>query len=176
MGRLKPFLWAVTLVGVWLVASADVAPEPYDGWTPYFMERSELERSVSYHSGEREMADPGKIWIAGSTIYVVERYKGVHIIDNTNPDAPQRTGFIVAPGCMDVAVKGNFIYLDNAVDLVAFDMTRKLETERLEYYFPEPVSPSGDRYHRDYYNGHHGLQSDMILVGWKKVLKAEERP
>jgi hypothetical protein len=168
MKRLKPFLFAAVMVGVWLIASSDTAPyyDPYDGYKPYFMERAELERSVGYSAGEREMADPGKLWVSAdnNTIYVVERYKGVHIIDNTNSANPTQTGFITAPGCIDLAIKGDIIYLDNAVDLVAVSLTTHRETERLKGYFPEPLSPNGYSYYQ--YNS--SRPDDMILVGWKK--------
>jgi hypothetical protein len=151
------------LVGVWFVASSDIAPDRYGNYTPFFMERSELERSVSYSDEVRQMVNPGKIWINtnGDKIYVVEKYKGVHIIDNSNPEFPRQTKFITAPGCMDVAVKDNIIYLDNAVDLVAFDLTSGEVTERLKDFFPAPVSPNGQQYNS-------GVDG-MILVGWKGV-------
>jgi hypothetical protein len=168
MVRAKPFLWGVILVGTWLLASSDIPLERYGDWAPYFMTRPELENSVSLAGKSRDMVNPGKIWIAGNRIYVVERYKGVHIIDNTDPAAPRQINFIVAPGCMDVAVKDKIVYLDNSVDLVAFDMATGSVTKRLKNYFPEPVSPSGSHYRND--------SSDMILVGWKPIEKEEGRP
>jgi hypothetical protein len=167
MGRIKPFILGVMMVGVWLLTSSDIAPDPFGGWTPYFMDRAELERSVFYADDAEEMTDPGKIWTTTDRIYIVERYRGVHIIDNTDPANPLPEGFIVAPGCMDVAIKGGVIYLDNAVDLVAFDLEAGVVTQRLKDYFPEPASPTGRVYH-DY-------NSDMILVGWKRTQTQSER-
>ncbi len=166
MRRVRPLLWVVLLAGVWMLTSSDIMPEQYGGWTPYFMQRADLEKSVKMASGAREMVDPGKLWIAGDKIYVVERYKGVHIIDNSDPANPRTTGFLIAPGCMDVALKGDVIYLDNAVDLVAFNLATGAETSRLKNYFPMPASPIGDRYY--------GNPDGMILVGWKQVTKNEE--
>jgi hypothetical protein len=169
MRQVKPLLWITTLAGVWLLTSFDTVSDRYREWIPYFMKRAELEKSVFVDTGTREMVNPGKIWIAGDSIYVVERYKGVHVIDNTDPANPRQAGFLVAPGCMDVAVKGGVLYLDNAVDLVSFDLARRAETSRLKNYFPEPVSPAGDRYNRG--------GSEMILVGWKQstINDEEER-
>ncbi|MDR2882859.1 MAG: hypothetical protein LBU98_03685 [Alistipes sp.] len=166
MKRVKPLVWGVLLAGVWMLASSDVMPDRYGGWAPYFMQRADLERSVKMAPEAREMVDPGKLWIAGDKIYVVERYKGVHIIDNSDPANPRPTGFLIAPGCMDVALRGDVIYLDNAVDLVAFDLSTGAETSRLRNYFPPPASPVGDRYHNFDYGS-----SDMIPVGWKRVVR-----
>jgi hypothetical protein len=156
------------LAGVWLLASSDIAVEPRNKWVPYFMTRSDLERSVSRAGEARAMENPGKIYIYGDNIYVVERYKGIHVISNADPRNPRRTDFITAPGCIDVAVSGKIIYLDNAVDLVAFDMEAGTVTKRLKNYFPEPVSPAGDSYH-------YGSTEEMILVGWKQNEKKEGR-
>ncbi len=168
MGRAKPVLWCAILAGVWLLTSSDIVPSQYSGWTPYFMQRADLEKSVFMAPETRELVDPGKLWIAGDKIYVVERYKGVHIIDNSDPANPRPTGFLVAPGCMDVALHGNVIYLDNAVDLVAFNLTSGTETSRLRNYFPEPASPAGDRY----YNSSN--RDGMILVGWRQITKTKK--
>ena len=171
MRRLKPCLFAVALLGVWLSASSsEPAYDPYGGYTPYFMERSDLEQSVGYIVGAREMVNPGKIWVSGdgATIYIVERYKGVHVIDNTNRSAPEPKGFITAPGCMDVAIKGDIIYLDNAVDLVAFSLTSNRVTKRLKEYFPEPLSPNGISYRNYYYSYNSADMGNKILVGWRK--------
>jgi hypothetical protein len=168
MGRVKPFLWGAAMIVVLFLTSSDIATDPFGGWTPYFMNRSELERSVFYADTPAEMTNPGKIWTTPNNIYVVERYKGVHVIDNTDPENPVTTGFIVAPGCMDVAIKGGLMYLDNAVDLVAFDLAAGSVTTRLKNYFPEPVSPTGHTYYDN--------SSEMILVGWKRTKTQSERP
>ena len=167
MKRVRPFLWGILLAGVWMLSSSDVVPDRYGGWTPYFMQRAELEKSVKLAPGAREMVDPGKLWIAGDKIYVVERYKGVHIIDNSDPTDPRPAGFLIAPGCMDVALRGEVIYLDNAVDLVAFDLTTGSVTSRLKDYFPQPASPRGDRYHNYQPGG-------MIVVGWRQATENRE--
>ncbi len=163
MKRLKPLLFVAVLTGIWLVASSDIRPDYYGGYTPVFMERAELEKSIGLKTSPRDMVNPGKIWIAGATVYIVERYKGVHIVDNSDNRNPRQTGFIVAPGCMDVAVKEGYIYLDNAVDLVAVNLSTGRETKRLKNYFPEPASPDGKRYRND--------SDELILVGWEKAGK-----
>lgn len=160
MRKLRLVGFFILLAGVWFLTCSDVDPGYYYDHIPYFMERSELEKSVSYTAGKREMKEPGKIWVSGDRIFVNEKYKGVHIIDNSTPSSPRQEGFIIAPGCLDMAVRGNIIYLDNAVDLVAFDMAAGKVTGRLKNYFPEPLSPTGERHY------HH---SDLILVGWKKA-------
>jgi len=107
------------------------------------------------------MTDPGKIYVKGSYIYVNERYKGIHVINNSNPRNPVRIGYIIAPGCLDMAVKENIMYIDNAVDLVAFDLNTKQVTKRIINYFPERMAPNGQYAH------YSDRPKDYILVGWQ---------
>lgn len=65
----------------------------------------------------------GKIYAYAEYVFVNEPYKGVHVIDNTNPAAPQKTGFIRIPGNIDISVKGNYLYADSMSDLVVLDIS-----------------------------------------------------
>ena len=132
-------------------------------YTPVFISRETLENSVKYVHGARDMIQTGKIYYLVPYIYVNERYKGVHVINNTNPARPVNEGFILAPGCLDMAVKGNILYLDNAVDLVSFDLVSKQVTKRIQNAFPEPAPPN-DFFYFSYYNRPEGY----VLVEWKK--------
>jgi hypothetical protein len=132
-------------------------------YTPVFMKRSELEKSVSWMNTGRPMKDPGKIYVRGTELFINEKYKGVHIVDNSDPQHPDFKAFIAAPGCIDMAVKGNIVYLDNAVDLVAFDLETKQVTQRIKDFLPEHPAPDGQfHYYGDRPEG-------LILVGWKEV-------
>lgn len=65
----------------------------------------------------------GKIYYKNPYIFVSERYKGIHILDNTNPAAPIPVRFIRVPGNEDIAIKGDILYADNITDLVAIDIS-----------------------------------------------------
>jgi len=138
-----------------------------DVYTPIFMSRETLESSVKYIAETRDMIQTGKIYYRAPYIYVNERYKGVHVINNTNPANPVNEGFILAPGCIDMAVKGNILYFDNAVDLVSFDLDSRQVTKRIRNIFPEPLPPEDFNHYFNFYNRPNGY----ILVEWKKQLK-----
>ncbi len=131
-------------------------------YAPVFMSRETLNNSVMYISGAYDMKRTGKIYYRAPYIYVNERYKGVHVINNTDPANPINEGFILAPGCIDMAVKGSILYLDNAVDLVSFDLDRRLVTKRIQNVFPEPLPP-GDFYHYRHFD----RPEDYVIVEWK---------
>lgn len=132
-------------------------------YSPVFISRETLENSVKYIPGVRDMIQTGKIYHRTPYIYINERYKGVHVINNANPAHPIHEGFILAPGCIDMAVKGNILYLDNSVDLVSFDLDSKQVTHRIRDVFPEPPPPNNLGYYR--FNRPEGY----ILVEWKKT-------
>jgi len=135
----------------------------YWDYIPVYMKRADLDHSVSFQSEVRVMKNIGKIYYQTPYIFVNERYKGVHVINNINPQQPVGEGFIVAPGCVDMAVKGNTMYLDNAVDLVAFDLVTKQVTKRIRDVFPEPASPNKYMF----YLADEALK-DYVLIEWKK--------
>jgi hypothetical protein len=160
MSAKKVFL---LLLMVSFAVMADVRPYNGNIYTPIFMSRETLESSVKYIPGARDMIQTGKIYYRAPYIFVNERYKGVHVINNTNPAHPVNEGFILAPGCMDMAVKGNILYLDNAVDLVSFDLDSKQVTKRIKDVFPEPIMPEDG-----VWNYYPKRQVGYILVEWKK--------
>jgi hypothetical protein len=132
-----------------------------------YMDRANLKKSVFYLETGKEMKNPGKIYYKQPYLFINEKYKGVHVIDNTNPSNPQNRGFIVAPGCMDMAVKDSILYLDNAVDMVSFDLRTMRETHRITDIFPEPEPPGGlVRYD--------GRPEGFIIVEWVKVKNIEQ--
>lgn len=108
-------------------------------YSPVYMSRQELNNSVNFEPA-RPLKNTGKIFMKGSYVFVGERYEGVHIIDNQNPRNPKNVGFIAISGNVDVATKGNVLYADNAVDLVAIDISNLpviKVLKRIEESFPE---------------------------------------
>jgi len=145
---------------------------PYyeDGeYLPIYMSREDLENSVKYIEGARVMKETGKIYYRHPYIFINERYVGIHVINNTDPYNPVKEGFILAPGCIDMAVKGNILYLDNSVDLVSFDLNTKKVTSRIPNIFPEP-RPEGEifRYRKD------NRPKGYVIVRWEKIEKTDK--
>jgi hypothetical protein len=100
--------------------------EPIFHVSPYFegiyMPREEFEESITSEM-PRQLAQPGKIWRYNNMLLVNERYSGVHVIDNSNPSSPNFISFIKIPGNVDMAVKGNRLFVDSGPDLVSIDIS-----------------------------------------------------
>ncbi len=143
MKKIIPYLLAVFL---FVLMGFDVDPVYYGPYKPVFMLRSELEKNVKLEE-PRTISNPGKIYVKENLIFINEKYRGIHVIDNINPDDPSNTAFLSIDGCIDMAVKNNVLYADNAVDLIAINFNENLTgievTKRIKNIFPEPLSPDG---------------------------------
>ncbi|WP_291725681.1 hypothetical protein [Bernardetia sp.] len=134
-------------------------------YTPVYMSREDLNNSVKFESA-RVLKNTGKIFMKGSYVFVGERYEGVHVIDNRNPRDPKNVGFIAIAGNVDVATKGNVMYADNAVDLVAIDISNLpviRVLKRVEESFPEANQvrpPDGGQFDYDASKGY--------IIDWVK--------
>jgi hypothetical protein len=77
----------------------------------------------------------GKIYAYNDYIFINDKSKGVHVVDNSNPAFPKKIAFIKIPGNVDISVKGNYLFADSLTDLVVLDisdMTNIHEVNRLE--------------------------------------------
>ncbi len=90
----------------------------------------------------------GKIYYYNKHIFVSELLQGVHIINNNDPNNPVPLKFLKIIGAKDMAVKGDFLYVDNLTDMVVLDI-RDLENikvvNRVENIYPQEElgSPEG---------------------------------
>jgi len=100
--------------------NTSTSPESVLGMRPTYAEDDSWKAfSVT---GPEAVKSLGKIYYKDQHIYVIERSRGIHIINNENPANPQHIKFINLQGCSDVAIKGNILYADNFKDLVSIDI------------------------------------------------------
>lgn len=157
---------------VLLLFSCKSEPDPdyYTGYRPVLLSRESLETSVTFHSPEK-IISPAKIYYKDNFIFISERFKGIHVINNADPSHPVNTGYISVPGCVDMAIRGNILYADNAVDLVAVDLSSvgssslKI-TKRIKEVFPELSTPDGKALPEKYRKGNR--PANTVLVAWKQ--------
>lgn len=111
------------------------------------MNRTDLEASVKLAGSPKVISNPGKIYLYKNWVFLVEKYKGIHLIDNTDPANPVVKDFLKVPGCLDVAVGNDILYVDNSVDLVGvsvnFNEMKSREVCRKKKVLPEIISPYG---------------------------------
>ena len=83
---------------------------------------AEIRSSVSVTSAQPTQSN-GKIYVAEQYLFYIAQESGVHVFDNSNPASPQNIAFINLAGVHDIAVKGNYLFADNFVDLLVFDIS-----------------------------------------------------
>ena len=110
--------------------------------------------------------ESGKIYAYLNYIFVNDKGKGIHVIDNSNPVSPIKIAFLNIPGNVDISVKNGILFADSISDLVVFDISdinNINQINRLEDVFPNYVVwPIGaDIFESDY------DYTEEIVVGWR---------
>jgi hypothetical protein len=108
----------------------------------------------------RGLETTGKLVLYGNYIFINEVNKGVHIINNQNPAAPQNIGFINIPGNIDIALKNNILYADVFSDMVMIDVSNpnNVQLKGVEFtVFPERV-----------YNQNFTVDTGTYIIDWIK--------
>lgn len=111
----------------------------------------------------------GKIYYKEPYIFVNERFRGIHVLDNTDPTQPLPIAFIQIYGAEDIAVNGNILYADNYTDLVAIDISdlnNVKEVSRVEnlYTRESKAFPEG-------YSGYFECVAEEkgFVIGWEEA-------
>jgi hypothetical protein len=126
---------------------------------PIIKSLAEIRSDVAVNAARQTQSD-GKIYVVENYLFYIAQESGVHVFDNTNPAAPKNIAFINLDGVHDISVKGNYLYADNFIDLLVFDITdienitlvRTIENSIVFYpnypeeaeFYDYTVSPTGD--------------------------------
>jgi len=146
----------------------DRSPDlPFDGtgYRPVYMTPEEAQKIEILPA--RPLQEPGKIYLLEPYIFINERGKGVHIIDNSNPRNPVPLSFISIPGNFDMAAKATWLYADNLDDLLVFDITdpRAVRlSERIEKAVPVYEFPPYSNVYFECADASRG-----VITEWEKV-------
>jgi hypothetical protein len=114
----------------------------YKVWVPILKPISEIRAEIKI-AAPQPVLKTGQIYLYQNWLLIGAPQRGIHVFDNTNPDAPQNVAFINLPGAVDMAVRDGILFADNYIDLVAVDISNPLEpnlTKRLENVFPYSLS------------------------------------
>lgn len=121
-------LLRIAFVGIVLTAFAGClrddckSTRTYVRFDPVYKAPSEFRVGISAEA-PRTMHNPGKMYGFGTYLFINERQEGIHIIDNADPTHPQNIAFWKIPGNVDMAIKGNYLYVDQYVDLLTVDIS-----------------------------------------------------
>ena len=109
----------------------------YVYYEPVYTTVAEIREGVSLLSPQ-PVKVVGQLYFKDGLLFINEPGEGIHIINNQDPANPVGVKFLKIPGNYDLAIKGNTLYADSYVDLIAFDIadvSNITEVKRLEGIF-----------------------------------------
>ena len=105
-----------------------------DGLRPIYASQDEL--NISW-SQPKPYDILGQIVYRDPYIFINEQYKGVHVVDNSNPVFPEKVGFIQIAGCNNFTIKNDFLYANSGADLITLKYNNGAitETARIKNFY-----------------------------------------
>ncbi len=124
---MKLILFIVLLVGAgspngWSFSRGGFGGGHTNYFVPVYMPYKEFRQSFKVLNPQR-IRKPGKIYIKDHYLFINEKNKGIHIIDNSRPKAPKNLAFLKILGNLDIVIKNNILYADSFIDLLAIDLS-----------------------------------------------------
>lgn len=126
----------------------DKFTEIFTANSPVYMSYEDLRKAIR-QSAATDLINPGKIYFKDQFIFIVEEMKGIHVFNNTDPSNPINQTYIEVPGNADIAIKGNVLYADSYIDMVAIDisdLSAIKEVGRVEKVLPYTIPPYDEKY------------------------------
>ncbi len=71
----------------------------------------------------RPFGELGKIVTKDPYIFINEQFKGIHVIDNGDPERPEKKYFWQIPGNREFTILQNTLYADNGRHLIVIDIS-----------------------------------------------------
>lgn len=90
--------------------------------TPVLLDKQEVRASIAVEP-QQSITESGKIYTYLNYVFVNDKNRGVHVIDNRVPSNPQKINFLKIPGNFDIEVRNDILYADSFSDLVLFDIS-----------------------------------------------------
>lgn len=134
----------------------------YTFFEPVFTTSDEVRAAFGFRES-RTIINPGKIYYIDGILFINEVGQGIHVIDNRDKKAPKQVGFINIPGNFELAAKGDIIYADSYIDLLAIDISdfnNMKVIKRVENIFPN---------YNTFGNFNFTGDENAILMEWKET-------
>lgn len=142
--------------------------EDYQVAKPLKMSLSEFKNGVDVIA-PMSIEESGKIYAYKDYIFVNDKYKGVHVIDNSIPSSPKKIAFIKIAGNVDISVKDDYLFADSLMDLMVLDISdidNITIVNRLENVLRDNIIWPAQADFIEYENINYETE---ILVGWEIV-------
>jgi len=64
----------------------------------------------------------GKIYATTDYLFIVDRFRGVNVFDNRNPEEPRFEFYVEVNGATDIEIKNNVMYINSFMDVVSVSL------------------------------------------------------
>lgn len=135
---------------------------------PLKITKAEFKNSIDVIA-PRPIEESGKIYAYKNYIFVNDKYRGVHVIDNSDPKAPKKISFIKIAGNVDISVKDDYLYADSITDLVVLDISDVNSIKivnRLENVLRDNIVWPAEA---DFFEWNDVDYETEIVIGWETV-------
>ncbi|MEH6447774.1 MAG: hypothetical protein V7765_03850 [Oleispira sp.] len=154
---------------------------------PVVLPWQELRKEITSDlSGNELLKRSGKIYVLDSWLFVVEKYRGIHIFDMSDKLNPLRLVYIPIAGALDLTIKNSILYSSAFTDLVMIDLDTLFQSSGVElvmsrqedvFSYPSRTQFYPELYWMDY--SKITSQSEGIVIGYetvsgKKILYGDE--
>jgi LVIVD repeat len=139
-----------------------------DGYAPVYA--SALASKTTSVEASRPTTNPGKIYAYNQYLFQVDQGSGIHIIDNSNVQQPEKIAFLNIPFCSEISIKSNMLYTNNINDLVVFDISNIQNPQMVKRL--EDVFDDSGQYFPPVDNAYFECvdPSKGIVVGWERKI------
>lgn len=105
----------------------------YIYYEPVYTSLADIRSAVTV-TPPKAISTIGKIYFKDHFLFVNQPNKGIHVIDNSDPSNPAGVAFIEIPGSFDLAIRGNILFTDSYMDLVAIDISNRQAIKEIGRY------------------------------------------
>lgn len=164
--KLKIWVYITLLIGLFSCSPNEVDPQT-SGYKPVLIDRDAANNAIRYGEPISTIA-AGKFYIYKTYIYVAEKNKGYHVIENSNPDNPVKIGFLHVLNSGDLAIKDDVIYASQSVDMLAIDaksfnnITLLSRLPNVSNEITPDNLPLNDKYKKN-------RPLNTIVIDWEKI-------
>ena len=95
----------------------------YRVYEPVVVSAADWRSSTFTMSEPTEVCDPTGFYVYGDYLFILDRNAGMHIFDNRDNNNPRSLSFINIPGGQGLAVRNDILYVNQYIDLLAFDLS-----------------------------------------------------
>jgi hypothetical protein len=164
---LQSFLFAFVFIN--MTSCFDLPPgETGTGLAPIYISPDDF--SFISSTEPREANDQGSFFFADDFYYINERFRGIHVFDNTVPSDPVKIYFWNIPGNTEFSVEGDLLYADNSRHLITIDISDKADIKYVSHV--EDVY-TGDNQNNNFPENYRGIFECVdfekgIVVDWEQ--------